>query len=422
MRWAVWPRAVFGGGGLGVSLTHVPSRIHFDFIGDVRGATLGAPRVVLANPGGAAMYPFARLRPRFAVGLPAGLVEVVTDIALLATPRSGNPIRLDTAVLAPWVRVHGTVEGTPKKGLRLSVQGGVESIGQDTSRAVTTPYFMGGGRGRVTYATWMGSGLPIPREQDFVVGDPEGPAPLHPRLAPLLLLFADANPTGGVFLDAWVDGHGGQVGGSPFATLAAGTWPVVPRARAEIVASAPLPLPIPAPIPVLGALEFQGVVGVVASNAPDALELPYPGSLTRDGRVFRGETLLKARFALRMPIAPPPPPAPNFLIFGIPTLQIDLGFGDVWAHAFDAASNSFERQLPGRDQGLTAEVAGEVGLEFRLPMAWANIGWTLWVRGEVGIRGGAAGLPLGEDPAPWLGERGVTPPVGFALGLGVPVR
>lgn len=379
--------------------------------------------MVTANPG-LSLFPFARVRPRFAVGIPNGAIEVGADVGLLAAPLPNDPLRLDPSILAPWVRAWAGVEGSPRKGLRLSVQGGVDAIGDDSQGVggLVTPYVMGGGRARVTYAAWMGSGLPLPKGEDFIVGDPEGPAPISPRLAPVLLLFADANPTGGVYLDAWTDLHGGSAGGAPFA--GSGIWPVVPRARAEIVASAPLPVPLPAPFPVLGALEFQGIVGVVPTDAPPALELAYPGALTRDPRVFRGETLLKMRFALRMPIAPPPPPAPGFLIFGVPTLQLDLGLGDTWGYRFDAVTGETVRRDVGPGTADTAGAAGEIGVEFRLPMAWFNLGWTLWVRGEVGLRAGDLGQvsQFLAPGTPWIGERGVRAPLGFALGLGVPIR
>ena len=78
------------------------------------------------------------------------------------------------------------------------------------------------------------------------------------------------------------------------------------------------------------------------------------------------------------------------------------------------------------DQRRVQRVAGEVGLEFRLPMAFFGVGWTLWVRGEVGLRSGEVGRALEAfDPlvtAPWIGERGTRAPLGFAVGLGVPIR
>ncbi len=417
-RWAVWPRAVFGGGGLGVSVTHRPSRIHFDLTADARAVTLGAPRAPLATPG-LTMFPFARVRPRVAVGLPRGALEVAVDVSLLARSVPTQPIRLDPTSLAPHLRAHVGVEGTPERGLRLSTQLGLEALGAETGGAgLVTPYLLVGGRARVTFASWMGSGLPLPRNDDFAVADPEGPAPLNPQVGPLLLLFADVNPTGGVYLDAWVDTHGGSVQGTAFAGL--GAWPVVPRLRAEFVASAPLPVPVPAPFPVLGALEIAGVVGLVPTDAPAALGLPYPGALTRDPRLTRGESLMKVRFALRLPIGPPPPPAPNLLVFGVPTVQLDLGLGDTWGYR--GSGGTARRALPGVDDGDTAGRAGEVGLEFRLPMAWAGLGWTLWARGEVGLRSGAAGFVAAPGDPPWLGERGVRAPLGFALGLGVPAR
>jgi len=411
--WAVWPRAQFAGGGLGVSVTHRPSRVHFDLTTDVRFATLGAPQVSQAPPG-LGMFPFVRVRPRFAVGLPnKGSLEVRADVAILAAP-GANPVVLDPSVLAPWLRAHVGLLGSPEPGLRMSVQGAVDVLGADSSGALSTPHVLGGGRARVTFAKWMGTGLPLPKTQDFVLSDPEGPAPLDPTIAPLVLLFADTTPPGGVFLDAWVDAQGGEVGGRSFA--GAGIWPVVPRLRAEIVASLPLPIPIPAPFPVLGALEFQGIAGVVPTRAPAPILHAYPGALTRDPRAFRGETLLKARFALRMPIGPPPPPAAPLLLFGAPTLQIDVGLGDVWGYV--SRGGAPERTLPGVDDGVTGPTAGEVGVEFRLPMAWTSVVWTLWVRGEVGLRSGVGAVaPTG---APWLGGAG--PPVGFAVGLGVPVR
>lgn len=411
VRWAIYPRAVFGGGGLGVSVTHRPSRVHFDFVGDVRGVLLGAPRVGIQPPD-VRLSPFARLRPRFAVGFADGSFEVFADVGLLARPREDRPIELDPAAgLVPWVRGIAELGGSPIKGLRLSVQGGVEHLGAfEQAESVSRV----GGRARATYAGWFGEGLPLPKK-DFVLADPEGPPPVVPNVAPLMLLFADTNPPGGVYLDAWADAGAGWIGAESWAdTFAA----VVPRFRAEVVASIPLPLPIPMPAPPMGSLEFQGVAGVVPVSAPGIALLPYPGALTRDGRLFRGNLLLKTRVALRFPIGPPPPPAPGFLIFGLPTLQLDLGLGDTWTGGTLPA--------PGERTGDTAEMAGEVGLEFRLPMAFFGVGWTLWVRGEVGLRSGEVGATQAAfDPqvtVPWIGERGTRAPLGFAVGLGVPIR
>lgn len=415
-RWAIYPRLVFGGGGLGFSLTHKPSRVHFDVTADARALSLAAPRISVAPPN-ASLYPLARIRPRFAVGIGEGALDIAVDVGLLTPSRSDRPIFLDTSVLVPWLRGSVDFYGSPVKGLRLSVRGGVEALGDATlpSGVVVDSLVQGGARARVSYARWLSTGLPL-KNDDFVLSDPESPAPVMANAAPIILLFADAHPTGGVYLDAWGDVLGGNDSGTA-GWSSDDTAAVVSRFRAEIVASAPLPLPIPAPI--FGALEFQGVIGGIPMNAPAAAELPYPGALTRDARAYRGDTLLKARFALRFPIGPPPPPAPGFVLFGPPTLQFDFGMGDTWGYSCDA--DGCTREMPFVDPGDAAQFAGELGFEFRLPMAWMSVGWTLWTRLELGIRGGDGAVAV-ANPEPWFGDPGNRIPVGFALGLGVPIR
>ena len=416
VRWAVYPRLVFGGGGLGVSVTHTPSTIHFDITADARALSLAAPRIAAAPPS-TRLFPLARIRPRFAVGIGSGALELAVDVGLLAEARADRPILLDGSVIVPWLRGEVDFYGSPEKGLRLSVRGAVEALAAATlpSGVQTGSLIQGGGRARLSFARWLSTGLPL-KDDDFVLSDPESPAPVMGNAAPIILLFADANPAGGVYLDAWTDVLGGNENGTT-GWAADGASPVVTRFRAEVIASLPLPLPVPA----VGALEFQGVVGVIPMDAPFAAELPYPGALTRDARSYRGETLMKARFALRFPVGPPLPPGPGLLLFGPPTLQFDLGLGDTWGTDCDGAGCA--RRLPFVDAGDAARVAGEVGFEFRLPMAWMSAGWTAWARLELGLRtGDGAGPEGGMAAQPWFGDPGGRIPVGFALGLGVPIR
>ena len=418
VRWAIYPRLVFGGGGLGFSLTHKPSRVHVDLTADARALSLAAPRIAAAPPS-TRLYPLARIRPRFGVGIGQGALEIAVDVGLLAESRMDRPVFLDGSVIVPWVRGEVDVYGSPSKGLRLSVRGGVEAMGDATlpSGVQTGSLIQGGARARASFAKWMSTGLPL-KDDDFVLSDPESPAPVMGNSAPIILLFADANPTGGVYLDAWADLLGGNENGTT-GWAADGVSPVVGRFRAEVVASIPLPLPVPAPV--FGALEFQGVVGAIPMDAPFAAELPYPGALTRDPRSFRGDTLMKIRLALRFPIGPPLPPVPGFLLFGPPTLQFDLGMGDTWGYS--CAGTGCTRRIPFTDPGDAGVFAGELGFEFRLPMAWMAAGWTLWTRLELGIRTGAgAGPEDGLALQPWFGDPGARIPVGFALGLGVPIR
>lgn len=415
VRWALYPRLVFGGGGLGFSLTHKPSRTHLDITADARALSLAAPRVAVVPPN-TGLFPLARIRPRFAVGIGDGALELAVDVGLLAGARSDRPVFLDGRVIVPWLRGELDLYGSPEKGLRLSVRGAVEALGAATLLSGTQipSLVQGGGRARVSFARWKSTGLPL-KDDDFVLSDPESPAPVTGNAAPIILLFADAHPTGGVYLDAWADVLAGTEGGS-VGWAADGVVPVQSRLRAEIVASAPLPLPVPG----LGALEFQGVLGVTPTDAPYAAELPYPGALTRDGRNYRGDTLMKARFALRFPVGPPLPPAPNLMLFGSPTIQVDLGMGDTWGTV--CVPDGCTRRVPFADPGDAGVFAGEVGFELRLPMAWMAVGWTLWARLEVGIRSGDGAGPQGEGlNQPWIVQRDGAP-VGFALGLGVPIR
>ena len=417
VRWALYPRLVVGGGGLGFALTHKPSRVHFDLTADARALSLAAPRITVSPPN-AGLFPLARIRPRFAVGIGEGVLELAVDVGLLAEASAERPVMLDGSVVVPWLRGDLDFYGSPEEGLRLSVRGAVEALGAATmpSGASIPALVQGGGRARVSFARWMSTGLPL-KDDDFVLSDPESPAPVMGNAAPIILLFADAHPTGGVYLDAWVDVLGGTEGAGGWS--ADGVIPVQSRLRAEIVASAPLPLPVPGPV--FGALEFQGVLGVAPTDAPYAAELPYPGALTRDGRNYRGDSLMKMRFALRFPIGPPPPPAPNLMLFGPPTIQVDAGFGDTWGYACDG--DGCTRRLPFIDPGDAGVAAGEVGFEFRLPMAWMAVDWTLWTRLELGIRSGEGAGPQGDAlDQPWFASADRRIPIGFALGLGVPIR
>ena len=57
----------------------------------------------------------------------------------------------------------------------------------------------------------------------------------------------------------------------------------------------------------------------------------------------------------------------------------------------------------------------------RLPMFWGPVYWTGAARFEVGLRSGDGVLPALDRALPWSAD-GERPPLGFSLGIGVPIR
>ena len=414
-RLVLLPRFHLAGGGAALLMASERARLHVDVVADITLIPFGPPRAKLA-PSDRNIRPFARIQGRVALTPDPVTVELDLGLQALVEQSVAGPLLPDFSSPVGKFDASLRIDGGVAEGVRLEVMVAGSQQGA-SDRAGTPARGRLGGSLQATLAKFEGGASGMFQRGGFVADDVEGP--IQTRLfADEVIGRNDPHPLGGAMVEATFDLSAGWLEGLLWRPTDDGP-PVVPSLRIEGMAT--LPLPAPWPRALWPALEAHGVAGAVLVAAPGHLDLPYPGALTRDPRQTRGETLLLLGGALRTPIAPPWTPAPGFLAIGAPLLQIDLTLGDTWGYGPSVDLRTGTRRLPGPTGGDTAPIAGELGIELRLPMFWGPVYWTGAARFEVGLRSGDGVLPALDRALPWSAD-GERPPLGFSLGIGVPIR